>query len=201
MEFDELLKVLDGEKDFAREHYIPIIRPESARLLYDIVSRHNPESILEIGTAIGFSGSIMLSATKAHLTTIELKEPLYDRAKELFDRLGYGDRVTQHLGDAKVVIEDLAKEHKTYDFIFLDGPKGQYIHYLPTLTKLLSKGGVIVADNVLFMGMVEGEEYVPHRKRTIVVNLRKYLQVVSEPPYETELIHLEDGIAITKVKE
>ena len=201
MEFDSLLKVLDEEKDFAKEHYIPIIRPESSKILYDIVSSYNPNTILEIGTAIGFSGSIMLSATNAHLTTIELKEPLFNKAQDLFFKLGFTDRVTQILGDAKIEIEKLLDAGKLYDFIFLDGPKGQYLYYLPTLTKLLNKGGVIVADNVLFMGMVEGEDYVPHRKRTIVNNLRKYLKIVNEYPYETTLMHIEDGIAITKVKE
>ena len=201
MEFDSLLKVLDEDKDFAKEHYIPIIRPESSKVLYDIVSSYSPNTILEIGTAIGFSGSIMLSATSAHLTTIELKENLYTKANELFTKLGYKDRVTQILGDAKAEIEKLLESNKTYDFIFLDGPKGQYLYYLPTLTKLLNKGGVIVADNVLFMGMVEGEDHVPHRKRTIVNNLRKYLKIVNEYPYETTLMHIEDGIAITKVKE
>ena len=201
MEFDNLLKILDEEKDFAKSYYIPIIRPESSKILYDIVGSYNPNSILEIGTAIGFSGSIMLSNTNAHLTTIELKEELYNKAKELFSKLGFSERVTQVLGDAKIEIEKLLDSNLKYDFIFLDGPKGQYLYYLPTLTKLLNTGGVIVADNVLFMGMVEGEDHVPHRKRTIVNNLRKYLQIVNEYPYETELLHVEDGIAITKVKE
>ena len=196
------LGVLSEEKSFAKEHFIPIIRPESAKILYDLVSRFKPNSILEIGTAIGFSGSIMLStSSNVTLDTIELKPELYNKAKDVFTKTHVIDRVSQYLGDAKEVIENLSSEGKTYDLIFLDGPKGQYIYYLPTLTKLLNKGGVIIADNVLFMGMVESTEHIPHRKRTIVNNLRKYLDVVSKPPYETELLHVEDGIAITKVKE
>ena len=87
-----------------------------------------------------------------------------------------------------------------FDMIFLDGAKGQYINYLPILTKLLNDNGVIFADNVLLHGMVESAEKIPHKKRTMVVNLRQYLQVVSQLPYETELIRMEDGIAITKYK-
>ena len=201
LEFEKLLEILDEEKAFAKENYIPIIRPESAKILYDLVKKYNPSSILEIGTAIGFSGSIMLSSVDATLTTIELKEHLYSRAKVVFDKVGYTSRVIQILGDAKVEIENLANDKKKFDFIFLDGPKGQYIHYLPCLTDLLSDGGVIVADNVLFQGLVESKDPIPHNKRTIVNNLRKYLDRVSQYPYETEIMHVEDGIAITKVKE
>ena len=71
---------------------------------------------------------------------------------------------------------------------------------MPILTDLLEKNGVILADNVLLQGMVESTEKIPHRKRTMVVNLRKYLEVVSKYPYETELLHLEDGLAITTFK-
>ena len=202
MEYQRVLLLLDEEKQFAKDNFVPIIRPESAKILYDIVARYKPNSILEIGTAIGFSGSIMLSTSdNVVLDTIEIRENLYNRAKDVFERLGYTHRVNQYLGDAMVVLDDLLNSGNKYDFIFLDGPKGQYVRYLPKITNLLNKGGVIVADNVLFMGMVESEAHIPHRKRTIVNNLRKYLEVVNVDPYETELLRVEDGIAITKVKE
>ena len=102
-------------------------------------------------------------------------------------------------GDAKYHIQKLLNENKKYDMIFLDGAKGQYINYLQTLAKLLKDDGVIFADNVLLHGMVESDKKIPHKKRTMVVNLRKYLEVVNSYPYKTELIRLEDGIAITKV--
>ena len=75
-----------------------------------------------------------------------------------------------------------------------------FLNYLPNLIQLLDDDGVIFADNVLLHGMVESNERIPHKKRTMVVNLRKYLDIVSREPFETELLRLEDGIAITKYK-
>ena len=84
--------------------------------------------------------------------------------------------------------------------LMFDGAKGQYLHYLDNLSRLIKKDGVIFADNVLLQGMVESKEKIPHRKRTMVVNLRRYLERVNEPPFSTELIRIEDGMAITRYK-
>lgn len=200
MEFDKIIKSLTKEIEYAKENYVPIIRDKSAKFLYDYVKENNIKNILEIGTAIGFSGSIMLGAGAEMLTTIEIKDKYYNIAKATFEKMGFKDRIQMYLGDAKNVIKDLVDSSNTYDMIFLDGAKGQYLYYLPDLTKLMKPQGVIFADNVLLQGMVEGADYVPHKKRTMVVNLRKYLKIVSENPYETELVRIEDGIAITKYK-
>lgn len=200
MEFDKIIKSLTKEIEYAKENYVPIIRDKSAKFLYDYVKENNIKNILEIGTAIGFSGSIMLGAGAEKLTTIEIKDKYYNIAKATFEKIGFKDRIQMYLGDAKNIIKDLVDSNDTYDMIFLDGAKGQYLYYLPDLTKLMKSQGVIFADNVLLQGMVEGADYVPHKKRTMVVNLRKYLKIVSENPYETELVRIEDGIAITKYK-
>jgi len=202
MEFNELIKSLELEKKYAKDFFVPIIRDKSARFLYDYVNKLSPNNILEIGTAIGYSGSIMLSACdNATLYTVDINEKSLLVANNTFEKLGYKDRVYINKKDALDYVKELAESNIKFDFVFLDGPKGQYITYLPYLTKLLSSEGVIFADNVLLDGMVESNEKIPHRKRTMVVNLRKYLEVVNNMPYETELIRLEDGIAITKLKE
>jgi len=202
MEFNELIKSLELEKKYAKDFFVPIIRDKSARFLYDYVNKLSPNNILEIGTAIGYSGSIMLSACdNATLYTVDINEKSLLVANNTFEKLGYKDRVYINKKDALDYVKELAESNIKFDFVFLDGPKGQYISYLPYLTKLLSSEGVIFADNVLLDGMVESNEKIPHRKRTMVVNLRKYLEVVNNMPYETELIRLEDGIAITKLKE
>ena len=119
MRYDDILGILQSEKDYAKEHYIPIIRPESAKILYDIVYKYQPSTILEIGTAIGFSGSIMLSTSDSvTLDTVELKEELYAKAQEVFAKTNLTHRVSQYLGDAKCVIESLLDSCKTYDMIF-----------------------------------------------------------------------------------
>ncbi len=199
MEYQEIINNLEDERSYAKEHFVPIIRDKSSKYLFDFIRKNNIKSVLEIGTAIGYSGSIILSAGAEKLVTIDINAESLTVARNTFKKLGYSDRVEIFNEDAKIVIEELLEKGYTFDMVFLDGAKGQYYRYLPVLTKLLGKGGMIFADNVLLQGMVESQEKIPHRKRTMVVNLRKYLDIVSKYPYSTELLHLEDGIAITKI--
>jgi len=182
---------------FAKENNVPVVRPKTLELLIETIKNNNPKQILEIGTAIGYSGSHMLINSEAHLTTIEKYEKMYNIAKDNFRRLGIDNRVNQILGDAKDILNQLLKEGKKFDFIFLDGPKGQYLCYLSMLNDMLEDGGIIFADDVLFRGLVQGDAWPKHRIRTIVLNLRKYLQEVNKPPFSSQLIDIEDGICIT----
>lgn len=189
---------LEKLEKFARENYIPVLLDDTRELLIDTVSSLQPAKILEIGTAIGYSGTLMLLSTNATLTTIELSSDSIAIAENTFKENGVFDRVTQLQGDAKEVIPTI---NEKFDFIFLDGPKGQYIRYLPYLEKLLNQGGVIFADNVLYKGMVESTEFIPHKKRTIVVNLRKYLnEVTNSGKFDTIVHKIGDGVAISKLK-
>lgn len=200
MEFEKIIENLENEKCYAIDNYVPIIREKSAKFLYDFVKNNGYKNILEIGTAIGFSGSIIIGAGAEKLTTIDINSDYLEMAKNTFEKMGFDGCVEIINGDAFVVLKDLIQKDLKFDMIFLDGAKGQYVNYLQMLTKLLSENGVIFADNVLLHGMVESKEKIPHKKRTMVVNLRKYLDVVNSEPYETELIRLEDGIAITRYK-
>lgn len=185
-------------EEYAHKNNVPIIRPVTLIHLLDCVRENQPKSILEIGTAIGYSGAKMLAECDASLTTIEKNEQSYNIAKQNFSDLGLSQRVECMLGDAGEQIINLYESGRKFDFVFLDGPKGQYIKYLPTLSKLLNIGGIIFADNVLFRGMVNGDDFVPHRNRTIVVNLRAYLNEVSTYPFESKIYDIEDGFCITK---
>ena len=198
MEYKEIIDNLEDSRNYAKKNYVPIIREESSRYLFDFVRNNNIKSILEIGTAIGYSGSIMLSCGIDKLVTVD-KNPAYlEIARENFDRLGFKDRVEVFEGDAKDIIVKLCESGYKFDMVFLDGAKGQYFRYLPILTKMLNDGGIIFADNVLLQGLVEGDDFVPHKKRSMVVNLRKYLDIVNNYPYSTEMVRIEDGMAITK---
>lgn len=183
--------------NYAKENNVPVVRPKTLELLLKTIKDNNSKEILEIGTAIGFSGLNMLINSDANLTTIEKYEKSYYIAKENFERLGYTSRVNQILGDAKDVLEQLVKDNKKFDFVFLDGPKGQYLSYLPLLDNLLVGGGIIFADDVLFRGLVQGDAWPEHRIRSLVINLRKYLKAVNEPPFTSELFEMEDGVCIT----
>lgn len=188
-------QIINEIQQNALESGVPIMRPQSLNILKSLVAIKNPESILEIGTAVGYSGLNMLKMCNATLTTIEKDEQSFQIAKSNFSRLGY--KVNQILGDALEVLPTLTSK---FDFIFLDGAKSQYVKSLPYLFNLLNKGGVLVADNVLFMGMVNGKVPVKKNKGTIVRNLKAFLQELNttyKTTLTTQLIDIEDGLTIS----
>jgi len=186
---------------FAKEYNVPVVRPKTLELLLKTIKENNSKRVLEIGTAIGYSGAQILQNSDANLVTIEKYEAIYEIAKNNFKRLGLSNRVKQYLGDAKEVLKDLSDSGEKFDFIFLDGPKGQYLSYLPLLNNMLEQNGIIFADDVLFRGLVQGDAWPEHRTRTIVINLRKYLEEVKNPPFSSKLIDMEDGVCITRKGE
>ena len=188
---------------YAMENHVPVVRPKTLEILLNKVRSQGVTRILEIGTAIGYSGAQMLLANEnATLLTIEKYEKSFNIAKSNFERLNLTNRVEQVLGDAKDVLNELTEKGEKFDLIFLDGPKGQYLWYLPLLNQLLVGGGIIFADDVLFRGLVQGNDWPKHRTRTLVLNLRKYLEEVQKTPFSSEILDIEDGICITtKEKE
>ena len=185
-------------KENAQNSGVPIMREQSVRILQSMVSVKKPKRILEIGTAVGYSGNIMLNACKtSKLVTLEKHTPSFEVARTNFKRTGVINRVELINNDAMNVLPNFKRK---FDFIFLDGPKGQYVKYLPYLIKLLKKGGVLLADNVLFMGMVDGKTQVKRNKRTIVNNLQKFINDLTttyKNILTTTIIDIEDGISIS----
>ena len=182
---------------FAREKYIPVMLDDTKELLFSVVRKANPTRILEIGTAVGYSGIVMLlAAPQAHLNTMEMDEQLAALAKQNFKKAEVADRVNIFLGDARELVAQLTG---TYDFIFMDGPKGQYEVFLPYLTDLLSVGGTLVCDNVLYKGLVE---HVPDDKRhkhiTVARNMHAFLDdITTNPRYKTVLHRIGDGVTVS----
>lgn len=190
------MKTLSDIERFARERYIPVMLDDTRKLLYDTVARCQPKRILEIGTAIGYSGIVMLSACNATLNTVELDEQTAAIAKANFTEFGVADRVNLFVGDARQIVGYLTGE---YDFIFLDGPKGQYITFLPYLTDLLATGGTLVCDNVLYKGLVEHVPDNPrHKHITVARNMRAFLDAITTSPrYKTVLHRIGDGVTVS----
>ncbi len=176
------------------EHHIPIVGNDVAQFLKVQLMALKPKKILEIGTAIGYSGGLMLSACDAHLTTIELSEDMYALAKTHFALLGLTDRVSQHLGDASVVLEQLIQQGHRYDTVFIDAAKGHYLDYFTKADTMLDIGGILIADNVLFNGYTCG---LPHirRQRTIVQRMNVFIDtVIQHPAYQSSLMPIGDGV-------
>lgn len=189
--------LLELEK-FAIENRVPIIQKETAKFLEFMISMKEPNNILELGTAIGYS-SILMSKTlnnKCKITTIERDEKMINLAKENIKSFGLEDNIEIKEGECLEILEKLDNK---YDLIFMDAGKGHYNHFLPHCLRLLSDKGVIIADNVLFRGMVASNDLVKRRKITIVKRMRTYLDIVSnDKNLITTVIPMGDGIALTK---
>ncbi len=191
-------------KIFARQNYVPIVRDETIKMIVKILKESNCKSILEIGTAIGYSGIIMLafSSSESYLTTIEKNEERYRQAQQNFKDANLLDRASLVLGDAYEELNKLIEDKKKFDFIFLDGPKGQYIKYLPLLKQLLNENGILFADNILLGGLLKNELAITHKNRTMFNNMNKFLsQIQNDCDFETEIYEIDDGFLISKLKK
>ena len=184
----------------ARKGYIPIIRDNTAQALINVCKEKNPKKILEIGTAIGYSGLLMLQNCQAYLYTIEKDEQRLAEAEKNFKLFGQEARVKLILDDALIALEKLCNDNEKFDLIFLDGAKGQYIKYYPLIKKLLNRDGILFTDNIYMHGMVKSEEKIAHKHRSMVVNLRKYIELLkNDKDFTTNFYDIDDGYSISKL--
>lgn len=189
--------MIEKLKEYALENYIPIVRDETSLKLIEECKKLKPKNILEIGTAIGYSGLLMLENCDATLYTIEKNEERFKEAEHTFKECKFSNRVKQFLGDAYNVLQELSKDSLKFDLIFLDGPKGQYIKYLPYLKSMLNIGGEIFADNVLMHGLIENYDQVTHKNRTMVRNMKKFNEtILGDEDFTSQMYEIEDGFII-----
>ncbi len=182
---------------YADEHNVPIINKDSRQLLMDTVKKNAPKSILEVGTAVGYSALVMAEnmPPNGKIITIEQDANRIDTAYDFITRAGRIEQIQLMDGDASVILDQL---EDTFDMVFIDAAKGQYLDYLEKVMDKLSVGAVIVADNVLFRGMVMSNEPPLKRYRTIVKRLREYLDFVNQDPrFSTTIYEEGDGVAIS----
>ncbi|SHI66889.1 Predicted O-methyltransferase YrrM [Clostridium amylolyticum] len=190
-------KVLNELERYAKKNNVPIVQKETARFLELMVSIQKPKKILELGTAIGYSAILMSEAmnNNVSITSIERDASMIEEANANFSKYGYRN-IDILEGDALEILESLDDK---YDLIFMDAGKGHYNHFLPNCLRLLSQEGIIIADNVLFRGMVATNDLLKRRKITIVKRMRKYLEEVNkDTDLITSVIPMGDGIAVTK---
>lgn len=185
----------------AREASIPIIRRETQSFLRTVLSIGKPENILEVGTAIGFSALLMCAygPRGCRVTTIEDHAPRVNAARENFRRCGREEQILLLEGDAGEILPGLAD---TYDLIFMDAAKGQYIHWLADVARLLAPGGILLSDNVLQDGdIIESRFLVRRRDRTIHKRMRDYLYELTHcQELYTSILPLGDGLAFSVKK-
>lgn len=184
-------------ENYAREHRVPIIQPEVAQWLRTFLAVRSYERILEVGTAIGYSTSVLTesSGPSAIVDTIEIDPEKVELARNNLEHLGLSGKVNLHCGDAKDILEQL---QGPYDLVFLDAAKGQYLRFLKQIEPMLADQAVVISDNVLFRGMLASKERFKRRKRTIVKRLNQYLNyLMTEGPYTSALMPLGDGMALS----
>lgn len=192
---------LDEIEKYAMETQVPVIRKPMQSLLKFLLALSKPRNILEVGTAIGFSALLMseYGPEDCHITTIEKYEKRIPVARENFRKYCREDRITLLEGDASDVLREL---EEPYDMIFMDAAKGQYIHFLPEVLRLLAPDGILISDNVLQDGeIIESRFAVTRRNRTIHARMRDYLYELKHMPgLETVVLPVGDGVTLSVKK-
>ncbi len=192
-------------REYAKEHDVPIIRREMESFLRVLLRLTHAERILEIGTGIAYSASFMaFHADRVRsIDTIENYPPRIEKAKDVIGKFQEKLKESGREAEIRLIEGDAAKEIQklegSYDLIFLDGPKAQYLSMLPELLRLLKTGGVLLADNVLQEGELVKSRYVtPRRDRTIHERMREFVyEVKHHPQLTTSVITIGDGVTLS----
>ena len=182
----------------ALEDHIPIIMDDTLLEISKRMKMNKPEKILEIGTAVGYSAICFTEFLKdgGRIDTIERDSKRVVEARQNIKDMMLENKINIFEGDA---VEILPKLNEKYDMIFIDAAKGKYPFFLKEALRMINKNGTIFADNILYKGYVMSD-YNKHKKRTAVRNLREYLaEVCNSDFFETEILEVGDGLAITKV--
>ncbi len=198
----ENTKILKEMEIFAEENHVPIISKDVAELLKVLIKLNSPKSILEVGTAIGYSSILMAKCIENDfkIITVERNESYIEIANKNIQSAGLNGKILILTGEAEEILKEIDGE---FDFIFIDAAKGQYMDFFKDTISKLKIGGLFVCDNVLFRGMVAEKSLVIRRKITIVKRLRKFLEYISSnEALQTSIIPIGDGVSIScKLKE
>lgn len=205
-EMERYLETLLGERDplllemeeQALQETIPVVTPMVGNFLNLMVTMSRAQAVLEIGTAIGYSTIWLARAVEkngGHVTTIDMNKDRLARAVRYFERAELQEHITALEGDARKILPSLAS---SYDFIFIDAAKGEYLDYLDLICPLIIPGGVLVVDNVLFRGWVVPESKFEAKYERMVGGLRKFLQELCQnPDFTTTVLPFGDGVSVS----
>lgn len=198
----DIKHIIEEIKKEALENKVPILQDESLEFIRLILRIKNPDKILEIGTAVGYSAINFVDEVgdKVFVKTIERNEIMYKKAISNISKSSFSKNIDVVFADATEYLPNL-KEDNNYDVIFIDAAKGQYLKFLENAIRLVKNEGIIIADNVLFKGRVLSN-YNDHKHRTAVNRLRDYISIInSDKRLNSTVFEIGDGIAISKVKK
>ena len=179
---------------------VPIIRRNTEAFLETLLKIRHPASILELGTAVGYSALVMAEVLPdTRITTIEIGEQDHRLALENFARIPHEASIESILGDAGKVMDELASKGETFEFIFQDAAKGQYLPWLPAIRRLMLPGAVLAADNVLLDGtIVESRYALDRRDRTTHSRMRAFLyEITHSRDFVSSVVPVGDGVSVS----
>lgn len=182
---------------YAEENTVPIIQKEVRSFLATLLRYKTPSSVVELGTAIGYSSILFatLIPDNGKIISLEREKDYYDIAIANIKRSGMEGKIEVILGDAFDTVKALSGE---YDMIFMDANKSMYRYYFDTLFPRLKKGGIVICDNILYKGMVSCDELAPRKQNTIISNIRDFLDYIcNHPGLETSIIPIGDGVSVS----
>ncbi|WP_071131849.1 O-methyltransferase [Enterococcus timonensis] len=195
----QLTGALKDLEENAHERNVPIIPHETVIFLQFYLRALQPKNILEIGTAIGFSASLMAETLpEAKIITIERFELMATEAQKNFDKLDSRKQITLKEGQAADILPELPAE--TYDFIFMDSAKAKYLEFLPACLRVLKKGGTLAIDDVLQAGTIlQPIEEIPRKNRAIHRKLNELFQTIhNDPTLGSTILPLGDGLLLVQ---
>ncbi len=201
---EELPEYLKELEKHAIETETPIIRKDAESFLRALIEMKQPREILEIGTAIGFSASLMAEymPVDCHITTIEKVEMRLKEARENLKKIKRAEDVTLIEEDALTALKRLREEGRQFDFVFLDAAKGQYHAFLQDILPMMPAGAVLLTDNVLQEGsLIESKYVIERRDRTIHMRMREFLyEIKHDERLVTSIVCVGDGMALSVKK-
>lgn len=192
---------LNEFREYCEERNLPIIHKEVGQFIKLVINQLNAKSIVEIGTNVGYSAIFMSKVMKGEgrVVTFERSEKFYKEAIKNIADFGLENNIDVHLGDA---VDILNETEGTFDMAFIDAAKSYYRVFFDKCLKMMKPGGIILSDNVLYQGMIASDELVVRRKKTLVRNLRNYLEYIShDNRFVTSILPLGDGLAVTYIKD
>lgn len=191
---NEVKKFIDNLRIESHASYVPTMRAKTTDLLIELLDKYKPNTVLEIGTCVGVSALTVLNSSNAFLTTIELDEDRHLTAKHNFNKFGFNGRYNAILGNSDEVLGYLDEK---FDFIIMDGAKGQYRQTFDLILPLTKKGTVIFIDDVDYHDMLT-KDVIPHKHRTIINNMKEFISYI-ESNYRYDKYDIEDGVLVVTV--
>jgi predicted O-methyltransferase YrrM len=186
-------------ENYASEHNVPIMELSGIETLLQLLRIQQPQKLLEVGTAIGYSALRMAHALPdAQIVTIERDLERIQVAEQFIERSEHSHQITLIKGDA-LEVEDTVRGHASFDVIFIDAAKGQYKKFFEIYSKYLNDNGMIITDNVLFKGLVAEPVIETKRIRNLVKKIDEFNHwLMIHPDYDSVILPVGDGVAISR---